>query len=68
MLNYHMKLHYSQTALFAFRIHAGLNYHMKLHYSQTILHINVKLLTLNYHMKLHYSQTAHPRRFFHLQA
>ena len=56
-LNYHMKLHYSQTQKIARRSQTGLNYHMKLHYSQTD---NVKdnpVEKLNYHMKLHYSQT-----------
>ena len=34
-LNYHMKLHYSQTEVEAYRSNKKLNYHMKLHYSQT---------------------------------
>ena len=34
-LNYHMKLHYSQTNLCRIGRINRLNYHMKLHYSQT---------------------------------
>ena len=34
-LNYHMKLHYSQTNIPTFIFNITLNYHMKLHYSQT---------------------------------
>ena len=34
-LNYHMKLHYSQTIYTTVYICLALNYHMKLHYSQT---------------------------------
>ena len=34
-LNYHMKLHYSQTLTTSYNISCKLNYHMKLHYSQT---------------------------------
>ena len=34
-LNYHMKLHYSQTGTPNTSKQSLLNYHMKLHYSQT---------------------------------
>ena len=34
-LNYHMKLHYSQTRMTDAECKHELNYHMKLHYSQT---------------------------------
>ena len=35
LLNYHMKLHYSQTPIHRIINTSQLNYHMKLHYSQT---------------------------------
>ena len=35
-LNYHMKLHYSQTRVWGLVKGTRLNYHMKLHYSQTV--------------------------------
>ena len=57
MLNYHMKLHYSQTTAVRRGINKMLNYHMKLHYSQTLELCRCTQFLLNYHMKLHYSQT-----------
>ena len=40
MLNYHMELHYSQTAQVKEAKAALLNYHMELHYSQTLLPVS----------------------------
>ena len=57
-LNYHMKLHYSQTHALPSFFPFWLNYHMKLHYSQTKVICDEVPCMLNYHMKLHYSQTC----------
>ena len=57
-LDYHMKLHYSQTCLRNSIFHGLLDYHMKLHYSQTNFQGGFAVIKLDYHMKLHYSQTS----------
>ena len=55
--NYHINLHYSQTALEEVQEYRKFNYHINLHYSQTIDPIYKVITGFNYHINLHYSQT-----------
>ena len=53
-----MKLHYSQTVVFAVTWDFMFDNHMKLHYSQTCIFAETFRKLFDNHMKLHYSQTS----------
>ena len=55
--DYHMNLHYSQTASLDFSVAVKFDYHMNLHYSQTLVGRADNHTLFDYHMNLHYSQT-----------
>ena len=58
MFEYHLNLHYSQTATVPSVNVDEFEYHLNLHYSQTSTPSEYLADKFEYHLNLHYSQTS----------